>query len=63
MSIIVLESKGRADKAAAYPLPPLPDVTPLKAEIREVYASATAGRRPCGGRTPCGQPRPGGGGS
>jgi len=40
MSIIVLESKEHADKAVAYPLPLLPRVTPLKVEIREVYASA-----------------------
>ena len=40
MSIIVLESKEHADKAVAYPLPLLPGVTPLKVEIREVYASA-----------------------
>ena len=40
MSIIVLESKEHADKAVAYSLPLLPGVTPLKVEIREVYASA-----------------------
>ena len=38
MSIVVFETKERADKAVAYPL--LPGVTPLKVEIREVYASA-----------------------
>jgi hypothetical protein len=37
---IVFATKEHADKAVAYPLPPLPGVTPLKVEIREVYASA-----------------------
>lgn len=40
MSVIVFDSKEHADEALAYPLPPLPGVTPLTAEIREVYASA-----------------------
>jgi hypothetical protein len=40
MSIIVFETKEHADEAVAYPLPPLPGVTPLKVEIREVCASA-----------------------
>ena len=40
MSIIVFETREHAEKALAYPLPPLPGVTQLKAEIREVYASA-----------------------
>jgi hypothetical protein len=40
MSVIVFESKEHAEQAAAYPLPPLPGVTPLTLEIREVYASA-----------------------
>jgi hypothetical protein len=40
MSIIIFESKERAEEALAYPLPPLPGVTPLTTEIREVYASA-----------------------
>jgi hypothetical protein len=40
MSIIVFETKDHAEQAAAYPLPPLPGVTPLTLEIREVYASA-----------------------
>jgi len=39
MSVIVFETKEHAEKAAAYPLPPLPGVTPLTLEIREVYAS------------------------
>jgi hypothetical protein len=39
MSIIVVESKERA-KAVVYPLPLLPGVTPLKVEIRQIYASA-----------------------
>jgi hypothetical protein len=40
MSVIVFEPKEHADKAVAYPLPPLPVVTPLKVEIRVVCASA-----------------------
>ena len=40
MSVIVFETKEHAEKAAAYPLPPLPGATPLTLEIREVYASA-----------------------
>ena len=40
MSVIVFETKEHAEQAAAYPLPPLPGVTPLTVEIREVYASA-----------------------
>ena len=40
MSVIVFETKEHAEKAAAYPLPPLPGVTPLTLEIRAVYASA-----------------------
>jgi hypothetical protein len=40
MSIIAFETKEHVDKAVAYPLPTLPGVTPLKVEIREVYASA-----------------------
>jgi hypothetical protein len=39
MSIIVFETKEQADAAVGYPLPPLPGVTPLTLEIREVYAS------------------------
>jgi hypothetical protein len=40
MSVIVFDSLEHAEEAAAYPLPPLPGVMPLKVEIREVYASA-----------------------
>jgi hypothetical protein len=40
MSVIVFETRAHAEQAAAYPLPPLPGVTPLTLEIREVYASA-----------------------
>jgi hypothetical protein len=40
MSIIVFETREHAEQALAYPLPPLPGVTQLTAEIREVYASA-----------------------
>ncbi len=39
-SVIVFETKEHAEQAVAYPLPPLPGVTPLTVEIREVYASA-----------------------
>ena len=40
MSIIIFQTREHAEKAAAYPLPALPGVTPLTLEIREVYASA-----------------------
>jgi hypothetical protein len=40
MSVIVFETKEHAEKAVTYPLPPLPGVTPLTLDIREVYASA-----------------------
>lgn len=40
MSVIVFKTKEHAEQAVHYPLPPLPGVTPLTAEIREVYASA-----------------------
>jgi hypothetical protein len=40
MSVIVFDTREHADEAAAYPLPPLPGITPLTVEIREVYASA-----------------------
>jgi hypothetical protein len=40
MSVIVFDTAEHADEAAACPLPPLPGVTPLTVEIREVYASA-----------------------
>jgi len=40
MSVIVFETRKHTEQAADYPLPPLPGVTPLTLEIREVYASA-----------------------
>jgi hypothetical protein len=40
MSVIVFDTKEHAEEALRYPIPPLPGVTPLTAEIREVYASA-----------------------
>lgn len=40
LSVIIFETKEHAEQAVAYPLPPLPGVTPLTVEIREVYASA-----------------------
>jgi hypothetical protein len=36
----VFDSREHAEEAAAYPLPPLPGVTPVKVELREVFASA-----------------------
>ena len=39
MSVIIFETKDQATQATAYPLPPLPGVTPRTLEIREVYAS------------------------
>jgi hypothetical protein len=42
ISIIIFETKEHADRAVAYPLPPLPGVTPQPVEVREVYASASA---------------------
>jgi hypothetical protein len=40
MSVIVFDTEEHADEAFRYPVPPLPGVTPLTVEIREVYASA-----------------------
>jgi hypothetical protein len=40
MSVIVFDTKEHAEEAAGYPLAPLPGVTPLTLEIREVVASA-----------------------
>jgi hypothetical protein len=40
MSVIVFETKEHAEEARSYPLPPLPGVTQLTVEIREVYARA-----------------------
>jgi hypothetical protein len=40
MSLIVFDTKQRAEEAVAYPVPPLPGVTLLTVEIREVFASA-----------------------
>ena len=40
MSVIVFDTKEHADEATRYPVPPLPGVTPLTVDIREVYASA-----------------------
>jgi len=38
MSVIVFETKQLAEEAAAYPVPPMPGVTLLTLEIREVFA-------------------------
>jgi hypothetical protein len=40
MSVIVFETREDAEQALTYPLPPLPGVMPLTAQIREVFASA-----------------------
>jgi hypothetical protein len=40
MSVIVFETRKHAEDAAAYPVPPLPGVTVLTVDVREVYASA-----------------------
>jgi hypothetical protein len=40
MSVIVFDTKEHAEEAARYPVPPIPGVTVLTAEVREVYASA-----------------------
>lgn len=40
MSVIIFDTREHAEEAAAYPVPPLPGVTPLTIEIREVIASA-----------------------
>jgi hypothetical protein len=40
MSVIVFDTKEHATDALRYPVPPLPGVTLLTADIREVYASA-----------------------
>jgi hypothetical protein len=39
MSVLVFETKLAAEEALLYPLPPLPGVTPIHVEVREVYAS------------------------
>jgi hypothetical protein len=40
MSVIVFDSEEHAREAMEYPLPPIPGVTPLSLELREVYAHA-----------------------
>ena len=45
MSVIVFDTKEHADEAVAYPLPPLPGVTPLTVQIREGMASACSDTR------------------
>lgn len=40
MSVIVFDTKEHAEEAAGYPVPPLPGVTVLTVEVREVYGSA-----------------------
>jgi len=40
LSILVFETKEHAESAAAYPVPPIPGVSLLSIEIREVYAHA-----------------------
>src|ERR1700728_926629 len=40
MSVIMFKTREHAEAAVAYPVPPLPGVTLLTVDIREVYASA-----------------------
>jgi hypothetical protein len=40
MSVIIFQTREHAEAAVAYPVPPLPGVTLLTVDIREVYASA-----------------------
>lgn len=40
LSVIVFATKEQAERALTYPLPPLPGVTPLTVQVREVFASA-----------------------
>lgn len=40
MSVIVFDSEQHAREAMEYPLPPMPGVTPVSLELREVYAHA-----------------------
>jgi hypothetical protein len=40
LSVIVFDTKENADEAVAYPFPPMPGITPLTLDVREVYASA-----------------------
>jgi len=40
MSVIVFDTKEHAEEAARYPVPPMPGVTPMTLQIREVFASA-----------------------
>jgi hypothetical protein len=40
MSVIVFDSEEHAREAMEYPLPPMPGVTPITLELREVYAHA-----------------------
>ena len=40
MSVIMFQTREHAEAAVAYPVPPLPGVTLLTVNIREVYASA-----------------------
>jgi hypothetical protein len=40
MSIIVFDTQEHAEEAARYPVPPIPGVTALTVEVREVTASA-----------------------
>lgn len=40
MSVIIFDTREHAEEALRYPLPPLPGITPLTTEMREVIASA-----------------------
>jgi hypothetical protein len=39
LSVIIFDTRQHAEQAVAYPVPPLPGITPLTVEIREVVAS------------------------
>ncbi len=38
MSIVLFDTKEHAEEAAAYPVPPMPGVSLISLEVREVYA-------------------------
>src|ERR1700733_10346997 len=54
MSVIMFKTREHAEAAVAYPAPPLPGVTLLPVETRELSASACAGVMP---RPSTGAPR------
>ncbi len=42
MSVIIFDSRESAEVAMTYPLEPMPGVTPIAVELREVFASVVA---------------------